>query len=44
MVDWLSSLTDPLYGIVDLFLDSPVAASVTAALGVLVAAMVLSLR
>lgn len=45
MSDWLATLTEPLYGIVDLFLDSPVAATVmTSLLGGLLAATVLSLR
>jgi hypothetical protein len=40
-----TSLVDPIYGIVDLFLDSPLAAVVTtSALGALIAAAVLSLR
>jgi len=42
---WLGTLTEPLYGIIDLFLDSPLAAVVmTSAVGLVVAAMVLTLR
>ncbi len=44
-MDWLGALTEPLYGIIDLFLDSPLAAvAMTSALGVVIAAMVLTLR
>jgi hypothetical protein len=45
MDHWLMRLADPVYGIVDLFLDSPfVALATTSALGALIAAAVLSLR
>ena len=45
MDHWLGRLTDPLYGVIDLFLDNPVGAvAVTSLLGVLVAAMVLTGR
>ena len=41
----LTRLADPVFGIVDLFLDSPLAALVTAsAFGALLAAAVLALR
>ena len=44
MGDWLMSLAEPIYGIVDLFLDQPIAAIVTtSAFGLLIAAA-LSLR
>jgi hypothetical protein len=42
---WLGTLAEPLYGIIDLFLDSPLAAvAMTSALGIVIAAMVLTLR
>jgi hypothetical protein len=45
MGHWLGRLTEPIYGIVDLFLDSPMATlAMTSALGVLIAAAVLTLR
>ena len=45
MDGWLTNLVEPLYGIVDLFLDRPFAAVLTTSLaGVLIAAVVLSLR
>lgn len=43
MHEWLATLTDPFYGLVDLFLDSPVAAVTTALVGGAIAAMLLSL-
>ncbi len=45
MDHWLTRLADPVYGMVDLFLDNPLVAVVTAsAFGALLAAVVLSLR
>jgi hypothetical protein len=45
MDGWLTNLVEPLYGIVDLFLDRPFAALLTTSVaGALFAAMVLSLR
>jgi hypothetical protein len=45
MEHWLGRLTEPIYGIVDLFLDNPLAAvAMTSALGILIAATVLTLR
>jgi len=45
MADWLATLVEPLYGIVDAFLDRPFATVVTTSVaGLLIAAMVLSLR
>ena len=45
MDGWLTNLVEPLYGIVDLFLDRPFAAVLTTSVaGALFAAMVLSLR
>ena len=45
MDSWLTRLTEPLYGIADVFLDSPVAAVITtSALGLAIAAVLLSFR
>jgi hypothetical protein len=44
MDHWLTRLADPVYGIVDLFLDSPLVALATSAIGLLVGAALLSLR
>ena len=45
MDGWLTNLVEPLYGIVDMFLDRPFAAVLMTSLaGALFAAMVLSLR
>jgi hypothetical protein len=45
MDGWLTSLVEPLYGIVDLFLDRPLAAVLTTSVaGLLIAAAVMSLR
>jgi hypothetical protein len=45
MGDWLATLAEPLYGIVDLFLDSPVrGALMTLLVGGLAIAAALSLR
>jgi hypothetical protein len=44
MDHWLTRLADPVYGIVDLFLDSPLVALATSAIGLLVGAVLLSLR
>ena len=44
MSDWLAMLLEPFYGIVDLALDSPVAAAVmTSLLGGLIIALVMAL-
>ena len=45
MDHWLGRLTDPIFGVIDLFLDNPLVATVmTSLIGVLVAAMVLTIR
>ena len=45
MDGWLANLVEPLYGIVDLFLDRPLAAVLTTSVaGLLISAMVFSLR
>jgi hypothetical protein len=45
MDGWLTSLVEPLYGIVDAFLDRPFATLLTTSVaGLLITAMVLSLR
>ena len=45
MDHWLGKLTDPIYGVIDLVLDNPLAAAaITSVLGVLVALMVLTIR
>ena len=45
MDHWLGRLTDPIYGVIDLFLDNPVAAAVMTSLAaVLVGVMVLTIR
>jgi len=45
MDHWLGRLTDPIFGVIDLFLDNPLVATVmTSLIGVLIAAMVLTIR
>jgi hypothetical protein len=45
MDHWLGRLTDPIYGVIDLFLDNPIAAAaMTSLLGVLIGVMVLTIR
>jgi hypothetical protein len=45
MDHWLGRLTDPIYGVIDLFLDNPLAAAVLTSLAaVLVGVMVLTVR
>jgi len=44
MDHWLTRLADPVYGIVDLFLDSPLVTLVTSAIGLLVGSVLLSLH
>ena len=44
MDHWLGRLTDPIFGVIDLFLDNPLVATVmTSLIGVLIAAMVLTI-
>jgi len=45
MDHWLGRLTDPIFGVIDLFLDNPLVATVmTSLIGVLIATMVLTIR
>ena len=45
MDHWLGRLTDPIYGVIDLFLDNPLAAAVmTSLIGVLIGGMVLTVH
>ena len=45
MDHWLGRLTDPIYGVIDLFLDNPLAAAVlTSLVAALIGVMVLTIR
>ena len=45
MDHWLGRLTDPIFGVIDLFLDNPLVATVmTSLIGVLIGGMVLTVR
>jgi hypothetical protein len=44
MISWMADLLDPIYGVVDLFLDRPLAMTVAAAVVVLLATALLALR
>jgi hypothetical protein len=45
MDHWLGKLTDPIYGVIDLFLDNPIAAAaMTSVLAALIGVMVLTIR
>jgi hypothetical protein len=45
MDHWLGRLTDPIYGVIDLFLDNPLAAAATTSvLAALIGVMVLTIR
>jgi hypothetical protein len=42
---WLGRLTDPIYGVIDLFLDNPLAAAATTSvLAALIGVVVLTIR